>query len=224
MKILLIEDEPKTMLFIKKGLEENNYKVDTAPDGKTGKRMAIANTYDLVITDIILPELDGRSLCKELREENIETPVLMLSALGSTDDVVNGLNIGADDYLVKPFEFRELLARIHALTKRRSRSKPAHILQAGDLTMDVEDRTVMRAGKRIILTAKEFALLEYLLVHSGKVISRAELARNIWKVDFDTGTNMVEVYVNYLRKKVDKEFDTKLIHTQFGMGYVLRVE
>ena len=224
MKILLIEDEPKTVQFIKKGLEENQYEVDAAMDGKTGKHLALRNPYGLIITDIILPGLDGRDLCRELREAKIETPILMLSALGATDDVVTGFDLGADDYLVKPFEFRELLARIKALVKRSKETVRDHILTAANLTMNVDSKKVMRGEKVIELTAKEFALLEYLLRHQGKVISRAELARNIWKVDFDTGTNMVEVYVNYLRKKIDKEFEPKLIHTQFGMGYTIKTD
>lgn len=224
MKILLIEDEPKTVQFIKKGLEENQYEVDAAMDGKTGKHLALRNPYGLIITDIILPGMDGRDLCRELREAKIETPILMLSALGTTDDVVTGFDLGADDYLVKPFEFRELLARIKALMKRTKEAVRDNVLSAANLTMNVDSKKVMRGDKTIELTAKEFALLEYLLRHQGKVISRAELARNIWKVDFDTGTNMVEVYVNYLRKKIDKEFEPKLIHTQFGMGYTIKTD
>ena len=225
MKILLIEDEPKTVLYLKKGLEENNYEVDTATDGTTGKHLALRNTYQLIITDIILPGLDGRKLCLQLRSADIQTPILMLTALGSTDEIVLGFEFGADDYLVKPFEFKELLARIKALTKRTARlSQDENILHIGDLKLDVDRRLVKRGDKNIELTAKEFSLLEYFLNNPGKVISRAELARNIWKVDFDTGTNMVEVYVYYLRKKIDREFEKKLIHTQFGMGYVLREE
>jgi len=225
MKILLIEDEPKTIQYIKKGLEENNYEVDTATDGIKGKHLALSNTYQLIITDIVLPSLDGRNLCVQLRKADVATPILMLTALGTTDEIVSGFDCGADDYLVKPFEFKELLARIKALVKRQARStQEENILSLGDLKMDVNKRTVSRSDKNIELTAKEFALLEYFLTNPGKVISRAELARNRRKVDFDTGTNMVEVYLNYLRKNVDREFDKKLIHTQFGMGYVLKEE
>ena len=224
MKILLIEDEPKTVQYIKKGLEENGYEVDAATDGVTGKHLALSNQYQLIITDIMLPGLDGKSLCIQLRKADIVTPILMLTALGTTDEIVSGFDCGADDYLVKPFEFKELLARIKALIKRQTRlAQEEHILGLSDLRLDVNRRTVSRSEKNIELTAKEFALLEYFLNNPGKVISRAELARNIWKVDFDTGTNMVEVYVNYLRKKIDREFDKKLIHTQFGMGYILKV-
>jgi two-component system, OmpR family, copper resistance phosphate regulon response regulator CusR len=225
MKILLIEDEPKTVQYVKKGLEENSYEVDTASDGLTGKHLALANSYQLIITDIILPGIDGRDLCRQLRKANIETPILMLTALGSTDEVVTGFECGAEDYLVKPFAFKELLARIKSLIKRKAKSdQEENILKMGDLSLDVNRRLVTRAEKNIELTAKEFSLLEYFMLNPGKVISRAELARNIWKVDFDTGTNMVEVYVNYLRKKVDRVFDKKLIHTQFGMGYILKEE
>ncbi len=225
MKILLIEDEPKTVQHIKKGLEENAYEVDTASDGTTGKHLALTNSYELIITDIILPGIDGRDLCRQLRKANIETPILMLTALGSTDEVVTGFECGAEDYLVKPFAFKELLARIKSLIKRKAKSyQEENILKMGDLSLDLNRRLVTRAEKNIELTAKEFSLLEYFMLNPGKVISRAELARNIWKVDFDTGTNMVEVYVNYLRKKVDRVFDKKLIHTQFGMGYILKEE
>ncbi len=225
MKILLIEDEPKTVQYVKKGLEENFYEVDTAMDGQTGKSLALSNAYNLIIADVLLPKLDGREMCRELREANVETPILMLTALGTTDEIVSGFELGADDYLVKPFEFKELLVRIRALLKRQAKSpQEENILKFGDLMLDVNRRVVNREGRNVLLTAKEFALLEYFLRNPGKVISRAELARNIWKVDFDTGTNMVEVYVNYLRKKIDKGFDSKLIHTQFGMGYILKEE
>ena len=225
MKILLVEDEPKTAQYIKKGLEENSYKVDTATDGHTGKSLALSNVYNLIITDVLLPKLDGREMCRQLREANIETPILMLTALGTTDEIVSGFELGADDYLVKPFEFKELLVRIRALLKRQAKSvAEENILKFDDLKLDVNRRVVNRDGRNVVLTAKEFALLEYFLRNPGKVISRAELARNIWKVDFDTGTNMVEVYVNYLRKKIDRGFDRKIIHTQFGMGYILKAD
>lgn len=223
MKILLIEDEKKTIQFIKKGLEENGYAVDTAEDGKSGKNLAFRNQYNLIITDVILPELNGRDLCKQLRAAKIETPILMLTALGDTDDVVAGLDSGADDYLAKPFEFKELLARIRSLTKRQPQVLVnENQLRIADLVLDSNDRSVTRAGKKIELTSKEFSLLEYFLRNQGRVIPRAELSKHVWNVDFDTGTNMVEVYVNYLRKKIDKDFEGKLIHTQFGVGYILK--
>ena len=222
MKILLIEDERKTIQYIKKGLEENDYVVDTAEDGVSGRNLAFRNEYNLIITDVILPELNGRDLCRQLREAKIETPILMLTALVETDDVVEGLDSGADDYLAKPFEFKELLARIRSLTKRQSKQVNDNQLRIADLVLDINRKSVIRAGKKIYLTSKEFSLLEYFLRNQDRVIPRAELSKHVWKVDFDTGTNMVEVYVNYLRKKIDKDFGSKLIHTQFGMGYILK--
>jgi len=222
MTILLIEDEPKTLQFVKKGLEENGYRVDTAEDGRTGKHLALRNSYDLIVSDIILPHLNGRDLCRQLRDAEVTTPILMLTALGATDEIVSGLDSGADDYLVKPFEFRELLARIRSLSKRGGKSSQEKTLQIADLVLNMERKTVSRAGKPIDLTAKEFSLLEYFLRNPQKVISKTELAREVWKIDFDTGTNMVEVYVNYLRKKIDDNCEKKLIHTQFGMGYILK--
>jgi two-component system, OmpR family, copper resistance phosphate regulon response regulator CusR len=222
MKILLIEDERKTIQYIKKGLEENGYEVDPAEDGISGRNLAFRNQYNLIITDVILPELNGRDLCRELRDANVETPILMLTALGETDDVVEGLDSGADDYLAKPFEFKELLARIRSLTKRQSKLVNETQLRIADLTLDTNRKSVIRAGKKIDLTSKEFSLLEYFLRNQDRVIPRAELSKHVWNVDFDTGTNMVEVYVNYLRKKIDKDFGSKLIHTQFGMGYILK--
>jgi two-component system copper resistance phosphate regulon response regulator CusR len=172
-----------------------------------------------------MPGMNGRDLCKELRASKIETPILMLTALGDTDDVVEGLDSGADDYLSKPFEFRELLARIRSLTKRQPKYPTNdQQLRIADLVLDLNRKVVFRAGKQIDLTSKEFSLLEYFLRNQGRVIPRSELSKNVWNVDFDTGTNMVEVYVNYLRKKIDRDFDKKLIHTQFGMGYILKEE
>ncbi len=223
MNILLIEDEPKTLAFIKKGLEENGYSVDTASDGLTGKRLAMAGIYQLIISDIVLPGLDGVALCRELRESNNDTPLLMLTALGGVGHVVEGLDSGADDYLVKPFEFRELLARIRTLTRRNPVIQPETMtLSLGDLEMNMVTRVVSRGGREIQLTAKEYALLEFFLRNKEKILSRQEIVRQVWGLDFDTGTNMVEVYVNYLRRKIDKDFPEKLIHTQFGLGYVMK--
>ncbi|MCZ8353615.1 MAG: response regulator [Chryseotalea sp.] len=225
MKILLVEDEPKTAEYIKIGLTENGFDVELAANGQKALQEVISKPYDLLITDIIMPGMDGRELVKEVRKTNQDIPVLMLTALGTTEEIVVGFETGADDYLVKPFEFKELLVRIKSLLKRSSRfQQEDSVLSIADLTLNLDAKTVVRGGKKIDLTAKEFGLLEYLLRNKGKTISRAELAKNVWKIDFDTGTNMVEVYVNYLRKKVDKDFTQKLIHTQFGMGYVLREE
>lgn len=225
MRLLLIEDEMKTSHYLKKGLEENGFEVDAALDGKTGRHLAFRNTYDVIVTDIILPGISGREITRALRDAKIQTPVLMLTALNETDDVVEGFDAGADDYLAKPFEFRELLARLRALAKRNRAQHPdSQVLEAADLKMWVDKKQVFRAGIPIELTAKEFNLLEYLLKNKGRVISKQELARHVWNIDFDTGTNMVEVYVNYLRRKMDRDFPVKLIQTQFGMGYVLRAD
>jgi len=223
MKILLVEDEIKTLQLIKQGLEQHSIEVDIAYDGLMGLTLAQRNPYDLLITDIILPEINGLNLCRKLRESGFETPILLLTALSTTTDIITGLDAGADDYLGKPFEFSELMARIRALTRRnKGISAPSNILRVADLELNQDTKQVKRAGKEILLTAKEFNLLELLMRHPGRVISKVELAEKIWEITFDTGTNVIEVYVNFLRKKVDKDFDKKLIHTQIGMGYVIK--
>lgn len=222
MKLLLVEDELKVVELIKKGLEENGYFVDFAYDGQTGERMALKNEYDLIILDVIIPHINGYELCKKIRLKDPKTPIIMLTALGSTDDKICGFESGADDYLVKPFEFRELIARIKSLTKRASGvSQLKNILQISDLTLDLDKKSAIRDGNNIELTAKEFALLEYLMRNAGRVLSRPEIAEKIWDITFDTGTNVVDVYINILRKKIDKEYDEKLIHTKIGLGYML---
>jgi len=226
MKVLVVEDEQKVAEFIKKGLEENTFKVDIAHDGMIAKHLAFANQYDLIILDIIIPKLNGIDLAKELRVHKINTPILMLTALAKTDDKVVGFDSGADDYLTKPFEFRELLARVRALTKRNipEAKQSVRSISLSDLEMNLDSYTVTRAGQKIDLTAKEFALLEYFVRNQGKAITRLEIAEKVWGLNFDTGTNVIDVYVNFLRKKVDKGFDKKLIHTLIGMGYTMRVE
>ncbi len=225
MKLLLIEDEPKTVQSLKQGLEEDGYDVDIAYDGLIGKQLARNNTYQLIISDIIIPGINGIDLCREIRSSGDDTPILMLTALGTTDDKVTGLDAGADDYLVKPFEFKELLARVRALTKRASGVlHTAQFLRFADLEVSLDAKTVHRSGNKINLTAREFNLLVYLIRNQGRVISKVEIAEQVWDIGFDTGTNIIEVYVNYLRKKIDKDYPVKLIHTQFGMGYVLKVE
>ena len=225
MKLLLIEDEPKTVQSIKQGLEENGYEVDIAYDGLMGKQLAKNNVYQLIISDIIIPGINGIELCREIRKAGDETPILMLTALGSTDDKVTGLDAGADDYLVKPFEFKELLARVRALTKRGSAvSQTAQLLRFADIEVSMDAKTVYRSGNKINLTAREFNLLVYLIRNQGRVISKVEIAEQVWDIGFDTGTNVIEVYVNYLRKKIDRDYPVKLIHTQFEMGYVLKIE
>ncbi|MES2558217.1 MAG: response regulator transcription factor [Bacteroidota bacterium] len=225
MNILVIEDEPKVAAFIQEGLEEEQHQTTVVYDGHFGLKMATEKSYDIIIMDILIPYINGLDLCSQIREKGVTTPILMLSALGSTDDKVVGLDAGADDYLVKPFEFKELLARIRALSKRSVKSEvDMHLLTIADLSMDLDKRTVTRADKHIDLTAKEFLLLEYFLRNKGRVISRTEIAQKVWGISFDTGTNVIDVYVNFLRKKIDKDFDIKLIHTIIGMGYTLRVE
>lgn len=222
-KILIVEDEQKVAGFIKRGLDEQSFSTEVAFDGLIGKKKAFSNTFDLIILDINLPLLNGFELCKEIRLVNTKVPVLMLTAMGTTDDKLTGFDSGADDYLVKPFEFRELLARIKALLKRaQGTSLSGNILSVADLEMNIESKVVKRAGRKIDLTAKEFHLLEYLIKNKGRVVSRVDIAEKIWEITFDTGTNIIDVYVNFLRKKIDKDFTPKLIHTQIGMGYILK--
>ncbi len=223
MKILLIEDEPSVSSFIKRGLEEHGFEVQQAFDGDTGFRLARQGLFGLIILDLILPHKNGMEVCRELREEgHKDVPILMLTALSTTSDLVAGLEAGADDYLRKPFKFQELLARIQALSRRRQIMPNNRKLRVANLEMDLDGKTVTRNGKEITLTAKEFNLLEYFIRNKGRVISRNTILEQVWELDFDTGTNVVDVYVNYLRKKVDKGFSPKLIHTVIGMGYVVK--
>lgn len=223
MKILVIEDEESVSSFIRKGLEEQGYEVVQAFDGTTGLRAVVQNRFDLIILDIILPGMNGLEVCKKLREEGeTSVPILMLTALGATEDVVTGLDAGADDYLPKPFKFKELLARVRALTRRKNLSSTVKQLQVADLEMDLDSKIVKRGDKPVKLTAKEFNLLKYLINNKGRVVSRTDILENVWEVNFDMGTNVIDVYVNYLRNKIDKNFSPKLIHTVVGMGYVLK--
>jgi DNA-binding response OmpR family regulator len=226
-RILIIEDEKKVAAFIQKGLEEHNFRVDIAHDGLTGKEKATKENYDLIILDIKLPLMDGFKVCNAIRKINHQVPILMLTALGSLEDKVKGFDYGADDYLLKPFEFEELLVRIRALLKRsiqRISKEPEVIIQIADLIIDRNAKTATRSGKKVDLTAKEYALLEYLALNEGKVISRLELTEKIWGIDFDSGTNVVDVYINFLRKKIDTGFPSRLIHTRVGLGYMLKAE
>ena len=221
MKILIIEDEPKVVTFLQQGLEESGYEVDVAFDGSMGEKLARKGIYDLIILDLIIPGINGIEVCKRIRENGFDTPILMLTALGTTDDKLEGFNAGADDYLVKPFAFKELVARIHALTKRSSGvMHTTGTLKAGDLELDLNKKIARREGRSIELTAKEFALLEYFMHNKGKVLSRADISEKVWEISFDTGTNVVDVYVNILRRKIEKGFGSKLIHTRIGMGYI----
>ncbi|MDF7810791.1 response regulator transcription factor [Hymenobacter sp. YC55] len=225
MKILLVEDEPKVASFLHKGLTEQQHSVEVATDGPTGLRMALAGSHDLIILDNLLPGLSGLDVCRQVRALNSAVPILMLTALGETDDKIKGLDAGADDYLVKPFAFQELLARVRALVRRRPESNSsAAILHLADLTLDPSSKRVQRAGQPIQLTAREFSLLEYLLRHKGRVISRVDILEHVWETSFDTGSNVIDVYINFLRKKIDKDFTPKLIHTLVGMGYVMKEE
>lgn len=222
MNILIIEDEPKVVSFLKMGLEEQGYSIVVAYDGITGERLFKNNNFGIILLDIILPYQNGYEICKKIRQVNPNVPILMLSALGATDDKVAGFDVGADDYLVKPFEFKELLARIKALTKRSSGVvQTSHSIEMADLVLDINKKKAIRAGKEISLTAKEYSLLELLMRNKGRVISREEIAEKIWEITFDTGTNVVDVYINLLRKKIDKDFEPKLIKTKIGMGYMM---
>ena len=222
MKILIVEDEPKVASFIKKGLEENQFEADIAYDGLSAEKLAVQYNYDLYILDIIIPGISGLDLCRKLKNTNPDIPVLMLSALGTTDDKIIGFDCGANDYLVKPFEFRELLARVRVLLKTSGRSfvVTENRLSVGDLELDLNKKVAWRAGTQIGLTAKEFSLLEYFMRNPGRVLSRNDIAEKVWDASFDFGTNVVDVYVNFLRKKIDKGFDRKMIHTKVGFGYI----
>jgi two-component system copper resistance phosphate regulon response regulator CusR len=221
MKILIVEDEPKVASFIKKGLEENNYDVEIAYDGLSAEKLVENKKYDLFILDIIIPGINGLDLCKKLKQLNSNIPVLMLTALGTTDDKINGFDAGANDYLIKPFEFRELLARVKVLLKKPDAvPESENILRADDLELDLKRKVARRGESYIDLTAKEFSLLEYFMKNSGRVLSRIDIAEKVWDIKFDFGSNVVDVYVNFLRKKIDKGFDRKLIHTRVGFGYI----
>lgn len=227
IRILIVEDELKVANALKQGFEENHFLADVAYDGQMGKKMALMGGYQLIILDLNLPNLNGYDLCAEIRKSNTKVPIIMLTALGAMEDKIQAFDTGADDYIVKPFDFRELLARVNVFLKRSENNAaniPGKVLKIADLEIDDESKTVIRSGKRIELTAKEFALLTYLVRNKGRVVSRADIAEKIWDINFDTGTNVIDVYVNFLRKKVDKGFDKKLIHTRQGMGYVLKEE
>lgn len=224
MNILVVEDDKRVADLIKRGLEEQGYTVQLANNGLTGKLLATAQEYDVIILDIILPDISGIVVCKEIRSTRPDTQIIMLTALGTTDDKVDGLDAGADDYLVKPFDFRELEARIRALTKRRDKRNVvmATVLRIADLELNLDTFTATRMGKEIPLTPKEFKLLLFMMQHSGRVVTRNEIAEKVWETAFDTGTNFIDVYINYLRRKIDKEHAIKLIHTRPGIGFILK--
>ena len=223
-KILLVEDERNIASFIERGLREFGHTVTVAHDGTSGWELLQNEAFDLLILDIIMPGTNGLDLCRQYRQrEGYQTPVVMLTALGTTEDIVKGLDAGADDYLVKPFSFQELEARIKALL-RRGRETPALQLTCNDLVLDCNTRRAQRGEISIDLTVKEYRLLEYFMTHQGVVLSRLTLLKDVWDKNFDTNTNVVDVYVNYLRNKIDKDFDTKLIHTVVGMGYIMGIQ
>ena len=224
MKILLIEDEKKVVQSLKQGLNEHQIEVDFAYDGLTGSQLAEQNAYEVIVSDVIMPGLNGFDLLHRLRKNQIRTPVLMLTALGETDYKVQGLDAGADDYMVKPFEFKELLSRIKALARRSTEGAAVSTLTFADIAMNLTTRECVRDGIRIDLTPKEFLLVEYFLRNPQRVISKAELAEKVWDITFDSNSNVVEVYINYIRNKIDKPFKKKLLHTVFGAGYILKDE
>jgi heavy metal response regulator len=223
VRLLVVEDENKVASFIKKGLEEEGYAVDLAADGEAGLAMALERVHDLIILDIRLPKMDGLQVLRMLRQDRVTTPVLLLTVRATIEDKVLGLDAGADDYLTKPFAFQELVARVRALLRRRAEAEPA-VLQVGDLSLDPARRTVVRGGVKIDLTAREFALLDYFMRNPGRVLTRTMIAEHVWDYSFDTSTNVIDVYVNYLRKKIDAEREPKLLHTVRGVGYMLQVE
>lgn len=224
-KILLIEDDERLSKLIKKGLEENGFEVLPVYDGEMALKLFENAHFDLIITDLILPKMNGLDICKAIRKNGNKVPIIMLTALGTTDDKLDGFDAGADDYLVKPFDFRELHARIKTLLKRvksESKKPDSAIIEYADLSMDTFQKKAFRKGVELQLTPKEYKLLSFLVNNPERVLSREEIAEKVWGLDFDTGTNFIDVYINYLRKKVDKPFDFPLIHTRTGMGFILQ--
>lgn len=222
MRLLVIEDEMKVVSFLRKGLEENQYEVDIAYDGLVGKQLTLEKNYDLIVLDLNLPKMSGYEICNSIRRSGMKVPVLMLTALGTMEDKIRGFNSGADDYLIKPFEFTELLARIKAIINRASNPYSSQsVLKICDLEMNLDNKTVKRGTQKIDLTAKEFSLLEYFIQNKGKVLSREDISQKIWETSFDSNSNVIDVYINFLRKKIDKNFYPKLIQTRIGMGYIL---
>ncbi len=225
MKVLLVEDEPGLVSVIVRGLTDAGMEVSVAADGIMGLEMAQAHKFDIILLDIMLPGMNGIQVCKEIRKRDDGIAILMLTALNSTENIVTGLNSGADDYLAKPFKFAELEARIRTLVRRsKAGNAPKNVITVANLEIDTVSKTAKRAGKAISLTATEYHLLEYFAKNQNMVLSRIQILENVWDIDFNMGTNVVDVYVNYLRKKVDTGYDAKLIHTVFGMGYIFKEE
>lgn len=223
MRILVVEDEKKVANFVKKGLQEEGYAVDVVYNGRDGLNFATDQSYDLILLDIYLPGIDGLTILNKLRDMKVKTPVLLLTVRATIEDKVLGLNSGADDYLTKPFAFEELIARVRALL-RRKRDADTTVIQVADLILDPVRRIVTRRGQVIVLTMKEFSLLEYFMRSAGRVLTRTMIIDHVWNYDFDTETNVIDVYINYLRKKIDAGHDVKLIHTVRGVGYILKTE
>lgn len=221
MRILIVEDQPKMASFIKKGLVAQGYMVDISETGMGAESMTVETEYDLVVLDVNLPDQNGMDTARHLRRDGFRMPILMLTALATTKDKIHGLDAGADDYLTKPFEFEELLARIRALLRRNHGSENSK-LRFGDIELDLVQRRVVRAQTEVNLTAKEFSLLEYFMRNPGRPITRIEISEHVWDVNFDTNTNIIDVYINMLRKKIDSPFDKKMIHTMVGFGYILK--
>ena len=224
MRILIIEDDRGVSRFIKKGFQEKGFIVDTAFDGEEGLYLATSQVYDLIIIDVMLPEINGFEVLKGVRKKSLATPVIFLTAKGEQADIVHGLEIGADDYLVKPFAFAELLARVRAVMRRGSAEQQTSNIQAGDLSLNFIDRTAQRQNKTIELSGKEFALLEYLVRNAGQILTRTMILESVWGYNFDTSSNIIDVHINRLRSKIDRDFETKLIRTIKGVGYVLKAE
>lgn len=221
MRILIVEDEIKVANFIKKGLEEEHHAVDTAYEGETGLYMAEVNDYDLIVLDLMIPKIEGLEVLRRIRANQNTVPILVLTAKNTVEDIVRGLDAGCDDYLTKPFEFKEFLARIRALLRREKTDKDP-LLKIADLTLSLVTHKVMRGGKEIELTSKEYALLEYFMRNPDRVLTRTMISEHVWDYHFDSMTNVVDVYVNYLRKKIDKGFEPRLIHTIRGVGYIMK--
>jgi len=220
VRVLLAEDEPRVAGFVAKGLRENSYAVDVAPNGEEAMYLATVNQYDLLILDVMLPVEDGFSVCRKLRRQGTRVPILMLTARDAVDDRVAGLDCGADDYLTKPFDFKELLARLRALLRRHAEVRP-ELLRAADLMLNTADHTVTRAGKAVNLTAKEYALLEFLVINQNRIVDREQIAQHVWDENFDPFSNLIDVYIRRLRTKIDAGFAPALIHTRRGAGYML---
>lgn len=223
MKLLLVEDEVSLASFVRKGMLSEGYEIDVAFDGLMGKRLADSNLYEVIILDVNLPHINGFDLCRHIKQHAPRQSVLLLTAFDNLSDKESGFGAGADDYLVKPFVFRELVLRVQALARRASAfAGLAPVIRVADLELDTLAHSVSRAGQHIDLTAREYALLEYLMINQGRTVSRVDIAEKVWDLHFDTNTNVIDVYINYLRKKIDRDFSTRLLHTVVGMGYVLR--